>query len=112
MTINQIIAMVLVVLGVFTASAAQLTELLGPGLAKAIVSISSLLTSILSGWIGVFSGQAATLKQVQDMPGVDKIVVNKQANTTLATLAVDPTQPKIEASPEAEAKVQQTAASA
>lgn len=109
MNINQILAMILVVLGVFTASAAQLTDLLGPTEAKVIVSISSLMTSILSGWLGVFSGQASQIKAVQDMPGVDKIVVNKNANTTLAALAVDPQQTKIEPAPNAEATIRQTA---
>jgi hypothetical protein len=43
------------------------------------------------------------------MPGVEKIIVNKQANQTLASLAVDPNQPKIETVPADKKAVQSTA---
>lgn len=106
---NQVIAIVLVILGVLVASTAQLTDLFGPIATKTIVSVSSLGMSILSGVLGVMTGQASQLKAVQDMPGVEKITVNSQANATLAALAVDPAQSKIKATPEAAATVQATA---
>jgi hypothetical protein len=44
------------------------------------------------------------------LPGVDRIVVNREAGATLAALAVDHNQPKIGASsPEAQAVVAATA---
>ncbi len=46
------------------------------------------------------------------MPGVEKIVVNEKANATLATLAVDQTQPKIETMPDAKLAVAATARAA
>ena len=107
--INQIIAIVLVVLGVCSASTAQLTDLFGAGAAKYIISGSGLLTSILSGVLGIITGQGSIIKAVQAMPGVERISVNSQANSTLATLAVDPNQGKIETIPGAAAAVAATA---
>jgi len=43
---NQVIGIVIVVLGVLTASTSQLTDLFGPGATKAIVSASTLLMSM------------------------------------------------------------------
>lgn len=109
LTANQWLAIVLVVLGVLVASTAQLTDLFGPAITKTIVSVAGILVAILNGVIAVLTGQASQVKFVQDMPGVDKIVVNKKANTTLAQLAVDPAQDKIEAAPEAASAVAATA---
>lgn len=111
LNLNQIIAIIVVILGVFVASTAQLTDLFGPLVAKTVVSASGLLMSVLSGILGVLTGQASQVKAVQSMPGVDNIVVNKQANPTLAALVVDPNQPKIVASPGAEAVIAATAKS-
>ena len=108
---NQIIAIVLVVLGVLAASAAQLTDLFGAKIAHTIISSSSLLMSILSGVLAVLTGQSGILKDVQAMPGVDKVVVNKDANSTLAAAAVNPNS-KVEAAPGAEAAVAQIARAA
>ena len=101
LTINQWISIALVVLGVNVASTAQLTDLMGPQAAKYIVSLSGLLMSIVAGVQGIISGQASQLKAVQAMPGVETILVNKQANQTLARLALDQAQPKIDVLPEA-----------
>lgn len=109
---KQILSIALVVLGVLTASAAQLTDLVGPAYTKVIISGASMLMSTLAGIQGLVSGQASLVKDVQAMPGVEKIVVNKDANANLATLAVDPAQPKIEVKPGAENAVSTTAAAA
>lgn len=109
LNINQVISIALVVLGVFVASTAQLTDLFGPNVAKTIVSLSGLLMSIMSGVLGIITGQSGQLKAVQAMPGVEKIVVNSMANNTLASLAVDQQQDKIEAMPSAAAAVAATA---
>lgn len=109
MNLNQIFAITLVVLGVLAASTAQLNDLVGPTATKTIVSIAGLLTSIISGILGVLTGQASQVKAVQAMPGVEKIVVNKEANQTLAALAIDPLQDKVEALPTDESAVTKTA---
>lgn len=106
---KQILAIVVVVLGVVVASTAQLTDLVGPTTTKAIVSLASMLNSILAGVLAVFSSQSNTVKDVQAMDGVSKIVVNKDANQTLASLAVDPTNTKIEPAHNDEAAVTRTA---
>lgn len=109
MNAKQALSIALVVLGVLTASSAQLTDLIGPGWTKIVVSFCSLSMSILAGIQGLISSQTSLVKDVQAMPGVEKIVVNKDASTNLATLAIDPAQAKIEVKPGAEAAVQQKA---
>lgn len=109
---GQILSIVVLVLGVLMASTSQLTDLFGPQITKYIVSASSLLTSILAGINTVLQGQGSQLAAVQAMPGVEKIVVNSQANATLATMAVDPLQDKIEATPAAQDAVEATAKAA
>jgi len=109
LTVNQWIAIIMAVLGVLNGATAQLTDLVGAGAAHLIVTLASLSTSILAAILAATSGQSNLVRAVQGMPGVEKIVVNKDANQTLASLAVDEAQPKIEALPSAEAKVTQTA---
>ena len=105
----QILALVLIVLGAITGGTAQLTDLFGPTATKVLVSASSLLTSIISGFVTVLTGQANQIRSVQDMPGVERIVVNEKANPTLASMAVDPANAKIVPTPQSAEVVQQTA---
>lgn len=107
---NQIVAITIAVLGVLAASTVQLTDLFGPMAAKTVISVATLLTSVLSAILAAITGQGSMVRGVQDMPGVEKIVVNSEANKTLAQLAVDPQQPKIEAAPEDLRVVKATAA--
>ncbi len=109
LTPGQIFAIILAVLGVLGASTAQLTDLLGATEAKVIVTISSLLSSILSTILAVITGQGSQIAAVQAMPGIEKITVNAQANSTLASLAVDPANDKIESLPSAASAVAATA---
>ena len=112
MNSKQVLSMIVVILGVMVASTSQLNDLFGPQVTKHVVSASALLMSILSGVSGILSGQASLVQDVQSMPGVEKITVNAQANTTLASMAVDPTNQKVEASPGASAAVSATARNA
>jgi len=109
LTTNQIIAVVMVILGVLVGSTAQLTDLLGPGTTKTIVSLASLANTMLSGIMVVLTGQTAQIKNVIAMPGVEKITVNSQANQTLAAVAIDPAVNKISPTPAAMADVTATA---
>lgn len=109
---NQILALVICTLGVLAASTAQLNDLFGPAVTKYLVSGATLIMTILSGWVAILSGQGSQLAAVQAMPGVEKITVNSKANATLATMAVDPANAKIAATPEAKSAVQATASSA
>lgn len=108
----QIIGIILVINGAMIGSSAQLTDLFGPAAVKIIISICSIGNSILGGITTLISGQSSQVKNVLAMPGVEKLTVNSQANAALATIAVDPQQGKIEATPAAEAKVAATAQAA
>lgn len=106
---KQTIAIVVVVLSVIIGSTAQLTDLFGAGATKIIISLASIMNAILSGVLSVISSQTGTVKDVQSMPGVEKLVVNREANSTLAAMAVDPAQAKIETKPGDERAVRETA---
>lgn len=105
----QIIGIVLVINGALIGSSAQLTDLFGPVAVKYIISLASIGNSILGGITTLISGQGAQIKNVLAMPGVEKLTVNSQANTTLATIAIDPQQDKIAPTPAAEATVNKIA---
>ena len=107
---RQIIAIVIAILSVFSGSTAQLTDLFGSGVAKIMISFSSLATTTLSSVLAVISSQGSTIKEVAQMPGVEKVSVNAQANPTLAALAVDPNQAKIAATAKDLQAVAETAA--
>lgn len=92
---KQIIAIVGAVISVLMVSSAQLTDLLGPGPAKYIVTIAGLVNMLLQAVTVALTSQGSTIRDVAAMQGVEKISVNAQANQTLSALAVDPTQNKI-----------------
>jgi hypothetical protein len=106
---KQVIAIIVAVMSVMIGSTAQLTDLFGVNVAKTIVSVASLGTSVLSAILAVLTSQGSMIMDVKNMPGVEKIDVNAMANKTLATIAVDPQQDKISPTPAAMDKVTQTA---
>lgn len=87
---------------------------LNPVMTSTEALIGTVIFGFVSACLGVIgtvvSSQSAQVKAVAAMPGVESINVNSQANTALATLAVDPTQAKVAPTPSAEAAVQKTAA--
>lgn len=95
LNVKQILGAIGVVLSVLVVSTAQLTDIFGPAVAKSIVSAAALANGMVSGWIMLVTGQAATVKEVAAMTGVEGIEVNAKANKTLAAVATDPEQPKI-----------------
>lgn len=105
LTSKQWMAIVLAVLGVTMASTTQLSELIGPQAAKTVVTVAGLLNSLLASILAVVSSQTGLVKDVEAMPGVEKITVNAQANQTLAGMAVDPMRDKIEPAPRTDAAV-------
>jgi hypothetical protein len=107
---KQIIQIVGVIISVAMVSSAQLTDLMGPQIAKTIVTIAGLTNMILQGVTVALQTQTNQIKDVASMPGVEKISVNAAANSALATLAVDSSQEKVIPTPSAEAAVQKTAA--
>lgn len=109
LNLNQVLNIIGAILGVMVVSTASLTELFGQGPAKTIVAASGLIVAIVNGVNGVISGQASQLRAVAAMPGVEPIKINTLANKTAATLAVDPSQDKIEPAPGADQKLEQIA---
>lgn len=108
LTVNQWIAITIAILSALGGATTQLTDLFGLHVAKLIVTFSTLLTTIISSVLVSFTSQSAQIGNVSAMPGVDKIVVNKDANQTLAQIAVNPNT-KVEAAPDALEAVTQTA---
>jgi hypothetical protein len=90
----------------------QLTVLFGTAAVPYIIAVATLGNGALGVFVTVIGGQSAQVRNVLAMPGVEKIDVNGQANGTLATLAVDPTQNKIAPTPAAMQQVTATAKSA
>lgn len=98
LTFNQKVAIILVALGVLTTggTAADLATLIGPGYAKLVTAAANMAQTFLAGFLAVVTGQGSLIKDVRSMPGVEKITVNAQANPTLAAIAMDPNEHKIE----------------
>lgn len=107
----QWLGIILVINGALIGSTAQLTDLMGPAAVKIVVAVCSLGNSIAGGLVTFLSGQGSQIMNVLAMPGVEHIEVNKNANPTLASIAVDPANAKIAPTASAEAAVQKTAAS-
>ncbi len=108
----QWIAMVIGMLGVFAAGGTQLDVIIGAFAAKIVVACCTLTSAALAVPLSILTGQNSLIRQVQAMPGVEKISVNAQANQALAQMAVDPANDKVEASPGAAAAVPRTAGGA
>lgn len=92
---KQLIAISIAILGVLMVSTSQLTDLFGPTVTKSITAVAALLNSTLGATLAVITSQAGTVKDVAAMPGVEKIQINAQASQALASVAVDPNQPKV-----------------
>lgn len=118
---GQSLSIAIAILGVLVASTSQLDTLFGEAVTKSIVAASTLFMAALAGINTILQSQGnqiAAIKEmhtpevqemhvaaVQEMPGIDKIIVNSKANATLATMAVDMANPKIEPAPAAIAAV-------
>lgn len=92
---KQIISIIGAIISVLMVSSAQLTDLLGAGWAKYIVTIAGLVNMILQSVTVALTTQSAQVRDVASMPGVERISINASANSTLASVAIDPTQTKI-----------------
>ena len=114
----QKLALTIGILGFVATGGTQLTDIfspfgsMAPLIVKEIVSLAGFVSGVLGIVLTFTTGQGSQIAAVQEMPGVEKILVNEKANATLATMAVDTTQPKVEALPEAKAAVTATAAAA
>lgn len=108
-TAKQWLAIIGVIVGAIAASQPLWASLFGPQIASAVIGLAGFVGMVANGVITVISGQAATVKDTLAMPGVESISVNAKANQTLAAIAVDPAQVKIDAAPGAADAVQKIA---
>ena len=95
---KQITLIIGAVVSVLMIAGPQLTDMFGAGPAKYIVSCAGLINLMIQSVMAALTGtmpQDQQVKQVLAMPGIEKITVNAQANTALATLAIDPSVNKI-----------------
>lgn len=111
-TRNQFLSLLALGLSLLAAGGATLTQIFGAGLAGQIAAAAGFLSSFVNGAIVILTSQGQQVKDVAAMPGVQGVAVNAQANSTLATLAVDPAQGKIAASPKDIQAVAETAKTA
>ncbi len=105
LTLKQMLAIVCAVLSALAVATSQMNDIFGPTLAKSIMAGAGILNTIFSSILAVITSQTQTVKDVQSMPGVEKITVNAQANSTLAGLAMATDNAKIEAAPGQDAAV-------
>lgn len=104
--LSQGLAIALIVLSALTAGSAQLADAgLSAGTVKAIVGLAGLAATIISGIVALLTGQASIIRQVSNMPGIEPLKINAQANQTVAALALDPANVKIDAKAGSEAAV-------
>ncbi len=109
-TRNQWFAIAILLLSVLSGGSAQLTDLIGAYATKLVISFATLATGFLAGVQIILTGQAAQVRDVAAMPGIDRVSVNASANSTVAAVAIDPTQQKVgAASPEARSVLLETA---
>ncbi len=110
LTTLQWIGIVLLVNSVLTSSTNEMKDLLGTVWATHAVSLATIGSGICGGLITMFGGIGTQASNVAAMPGVDRIVVNRNAGVAMAALAVDHDQPKIgPAKPEDRAVLVETA---
>lgn len=112
LTLIQILGIVLVVNGALSGAVNELTDLFGPTVAKHVLSVCVIGSGICGGFITMFGGLGSQVRNVLAMPGVEKIDVNAQASSALATMAVDPKENKIAPTQAAMETVVATAAKA
>jgi hypothetical protein len=91
----------------------QLTVLFGTAAVPYIIAVATLGNGALGVFGVVVGGIGTQVSNVAALPGVDRIVVNRNAGVTLAAKAVDQNEPKIGgSSPETQAAIAVTAKAA
>jgi hypothetical protein len=75
--------------------AALFNPLVGQDISLKVISVLGICQIIVSAINSNLSTQANTVRDVASMPGVERVTVNAQANSTLAQVATDPQQPKV-----------------
>ncbi len=92
---KAILGIVSSVNGGLITGAALLQTLFGQDLTIKIVAVLGIGQIIVGAVSGQLSTQANLIKDVAAMPGVEKVTINAQANSSAAAVAVDPAQTKV-----------------
>jgi hypothetical protein len=82
----------------FITGAALFQQLFGQTVTLEIIAVLGLLNIVVSSVGTALSGAdspATQIKNVTDLPGVERILVNARATNGVAAAALDPTQPKV-----------------
>ena len=108
-TQTQWLAIAAVVLNALVGASTLWTSIFGQADAAIVISILGLINTILAGITFVLTGQAAQIKNAAAMPGVERISVGTAANQTLAQVAIDHSQSKVQPTEAAKSVVQDIA---
>lgn len=95
LTLVQFIGIMVGLNSLLMGATPQLTVLLGATAVPYIIAIATLGNGALGVIVTVVGGQAAQIKNVMAMPGIEPLRVNAQASSTVALLAMDPAQDRI-----------------
>lgn len=94
MNYKQIMAIVVAILSATAAASANLTDLFGAGVAKSLVSAATLLNTMLSSVLAVYSSTSQNVVDASNVDGV-KVKVSGEAPQKIAALALDEKQVSI-----------------
>lgn len=86
---NQWLGIVVIVIAALLVSKDQLATLFNTDIATKIVAACAILNLIVGGAITVITGPTGMASQLGNLKGVN-VVVNKDADPSLAKLAIDP----------------------
>jgi hypothetical protein len=95
LTNKQYLAIAMAILGVLAASSSQMSEFLGPNTSKAVAGGAGFVNTILAAIMAAITGQISQVRDVQAMPGVERIEVNTQDSPVLAVMAVSAQETKV-----------------
>lgn len=95
LTSKQLFQIASVMLTSLITGAALFTTLFGPDLTPKIIAGLGLANIMVNSFGIAFSTQASLVQDVAAMPGVDRISINAQASSGVASVATDPAQSKV-----------------
>lgn len=110
LTLIQWIGIILGLNALFTASTPQLTTLFGAVAVPYIQAVCTLGSGALGVFVSVIGGSASQIRNVAALPGVESIKINSNALPSVAAIAVDPAQEKVDATDPATRTTLQTIA--
>jgi hypothetical protein len=105
---KQVVLIIMAVLGFTAGATTQLNDLLGPQVAKVVVSVATFVNGLMAAALAPFLSNTQTVRDAADLEGV-QVRVGREATPQLAALAVDPANESISPARGQEAEVAQKA---